>query len=177
MMSLPPLEWNQFWLAQLVGFVALILGVAAFSVKQNEKLKLLQILQSSTYGVHFYLLGAMTGSAMALLAAGRNVVSLLNPPRITGVLFMVLYLVIGYYRYANWYDILPILAVVIGTYAIFYSEGLALRYLFLAVTSLWLVHNLVVGSIGPIIMETFILCANLRFVVHARRSEALQNEI
>lgn len=174
MTALPPFELNAFWIAQFTGLIALGFGIAAFSVKSNTRLKILQIIQSCFLSLNFYLLGALGGSAMTLLAAVRNGVSLLNPPKFTGALFMMLYLAIGYYRYREWYDILPVFAVLISTYAIFYAEGLRVRYLFLAVGSLWIIHNAVVLSIPPLVMEAIILGTNLRFILNNR---SLQPEV
>jgi hypothetical protein len=86
--------------------------------------------------------------------------------------FLIVYIGFGTYSYTVWYDSFPIIAVCIGTIAFFYLEGIATRLCLVCATCLWLIHNIVVGSIGPILMEIMNVCAHLITIYRLYRVES-----
>ena len=61
-------------LAQAVGILALITAVISFQQRDIKKLILCQLLSNITFGIHFAMIGAYTGSVLNIISALRAVV-------------------------------------------------------------------------------------------------------
>lgn len=150
---------------QLIGYIAFFFGIVAFLSKDDKKLKILLAIQSYTLSLHFFLLGASGGMIAAFINATRNLVTLKSRMKILAPYFIAFYIIFGAFKYTNIIDLLPIVGSTIATYAFFYLEKIPMRLCLLVTTSLWLVHNGLVGSIGPFLMEIIILIANGKTVM------------
>jgi hypothetical protein len=151
--------------AQLVGYVALDLGVAAFLQKSDTRLKVLIAAESLAYVAHFILLGNFPASGSALVSCLRMLVSLKSrSPWWIGV-FITVNIVIGVLfakSIAGW---LPITASCLATVAVFVLNGIVMRLILFVCTLLWLVNNLLSGSIGGTVLETIIAVVNLSTIL------------
>jgi hypothetical protein len=67
---------------------------------------------------------------------------------------------LGAWLFQGWASLLPITASIIGTSALFFLQGLQMRLLMLAGTGLWVINNLLVGSIGGSLLELTLLATN-----------------
>jgi hypothetical protein len=161
-------------IAQIIGFIAFGLGVAAFLQKQDRHLKILLTIQAATLGIHFILLGAYTGAASALVAAARNFLSLFGRAKNIAPLFYIAILGFGYCTYDSAVDVFPILAGLVSTTALFFLNGMTMRLFFVTSSGLWLIHNIAVGSIGPAFMEAFMMGAGLfrAYMLHTERNRS-----
>ena len=148
-------------IAQIIGFIAFGLGVTAFLQKDDKKLRLIMTAQGLTLSVHFLMLGAHTGAALACISGIRNGLSLFAWAKKLAPLFYALILFMGWYTYETPVNLLPVLAGLIAVSAFFFLSGIRLRIALVCGSSLWLIHNIFVGSIGPSIMEAFMVCAGI----------------
>jgi len=128
--------------------------------------------QSVLLSVHFFVLGAHTAGIMAAISSLRNYLTLFEAARKTVPFFIILYLFFGVYAYDVPKDILPVAASCIGTYALFYTKGLTLRFWLFIGGMCWLVHNAVSISIGPTLMEMMLVAANGRTVIYLLRQKS-----
>jgi len=62
--------------AQVVGYIALALGITAFLQKSDDRLKLFNATQGLVYALHFVLLGNLPASTSALLSSLRSFLAL-----------------------------------------------------------------------------------------------------
>lgn len=146
---------------QLVGYVALVLGVAAFLQKDDTRLKVLISAESIAYVVHFWLLGNFPASGSALVSCLRNLTSIRSRSPVWIAVFVSLNLALGVYCATSWLGWLPITASILATVAVFLMQGVILRSVLLVCTLLWLVNNLLSGSIGGSVLEALIALSNL----------------
>ena len=144
-------------LTQAIGFLAFFVGIYAFTNKDDKKLRIWQAAQCFLLSLHFFLLGAQSGAAITLLAGIRNLISLHKHNTYVGFIFLILYVTVGVLRYKVPLDVLPVISALLGTIAIFYLSGIKMRLFLMAGTSLWIIYNALVFSIGPFFMELFIL--------------------
>jgi hypothetical protein len=72
----------------------------------------------------------------------------------------------------GWLSLLPIAASCIGTTALFFLQGARMRALMLVGTLLWLVNNLLVGSIGGSALEAVLALTNLHTLWRMARRQA-----
>ncbi len=166
---------SNIFFIQAIGFVAFVFGVAAFLSHDDRKLKILLTVQSYALSVHFLLLGANGAVVTTFIAGTRNLVSLFAKVKFFAPLFVALYIIFGIYYYEKWTDILPVTSGVITTMGIFYLERIPMRLAFLCASSLWIVHNILVMSIGPLLMELFILTVNIRTIRTLHRLKRYSN--
>lgn len=162
---------NMFFI-QAVGFIAFAFGVAAFLQKDDTRLKKLMALQSFTLALHFALLGS-NGAVVATTVSGvRNIMAIYKNLKPVAPVFLLLYLGLGIYGYEKWTDILPIAAVLTTTIGYFYLEKIPMRLCALFATSCWIIHNTVLGSYGPLLMEIFMFGANARTIYGLYKNRA-----
>ena len=149
------------FIAQIIGFIAFGLGILSFLQKKDRNLKILLATQAATLGLHFIMMGAYTGAASAFVASSRNILSLFARARKVTPGFYIAILGFGYYTYDSPIDIFPVTAGMISTTALFFLKGMTMRLGFVVSSGLWLIHNIVVGSIGPAFMEAFMMGAGV----------------
>lgn len=147
--------------AQLVGYVALVLGVAAFSQKSDARLKVLIACESIAYVVHFLLLGNYPASSSALVSCVRMLVSIRSRSPWWIAVFVALNVAFGAVYAKSALGWLPIGASCLATVGVFVMQGLPLRVVLLVCTGLWLGNNALSGSIGGTVLEALIALSNL----------------
>ena len=158
------------WFAQGIGFVAFAFGIASFLQKDDRRLKLLLTAQCLMLTIHFFLLDAQGGAAMTFIGMVRNGMAATgrNLKRFAWG-FIGLFVAAGIIRFEEWVDALPVLSSTLGSYAIFYLKKIPMRVCFFIAGCSWLIHNIVVGSVGPSVMEAVMIAANLRTMLALHR--------
>lgn len=156
------MEWAVGWLApsQWPGYAAFAFGLACFAQTDDLRFKVLMALECAAYALHFAMLGEHTAMASALLSLGRSLAAIRFRRPAVGLLFMALNVAAAVGWYAGPLSLLPTAASIIGTAALFFLKGVAMRVLMLCGTALWLVNNLLVGSVGGSALEACLLAAN-----------------
>jgi hypothetical protein len=150
---------------QLFGYVALVFGVTAFLQKNDTRLKVLVAAESVAYMVHFLLLGNYPASGSALVSCLRNVTSVKSRSAAWIAVYLIAGLAIGVIFTRSAAGWLPVIASCLATVAIFRMSGIALRIALLICTLLWLVNNILSGSVGGTVLETIIALANLSTII------------
>jgi len=149
---------------QIIGYVGMALGIFAFSQKSDVRLKLSMVAMTSVLVIHFVLLGrfvAAVSATSAGLRAGLSLVPFVMRHRhYFAVVFAVLTIILGVYSYARWFDILPFITALMGTFGFFYLSGIWLRINLLIGGVLWFGHNILALSYGPAVMEFVMFIAN-----------------
>jgi len=151
-------------LAQALGFLSFMLGILCFYQKDDKRLKLMMVIMSANNVVHFALLGAPTASCGAFLSMVRAWLAMHTSSGWVAVGFIVVTLVAGVLLSDSFGDLFPIIGTCIGTYALFCLKGIALRVAFLCGALCWLANNILVGSIGGIMLEVTLLGVNLNTI-------------
>ncbi|MHC1788130.1 YgjV family protein [Solidesulfovibrio sp.] len=146
--------------AQIMGYVAFILGVAAFSQRIDWKLKTLIAVECLAYTMHFALLGNPAASLSAGLSAVRMFVSLRTRSRYLAACFLAANVLLGGLLASSWTAVFSIAAGCSGTVAAFFLTGIRLRALLFFATLCWLANNIVSGSIGGTLLETIVAVVN-----------------
>jgi Bacterial inner membrane protein len=163
-MTLPSeLAW-WFSPAQLAGYAAFAFGILCFAQTDDRRFKIYMALECAAYVLHFALLGQHTAVASTTVSLLRSVASLKARRPAVGLFFVALSLALGAWLYKGWVSLLPIAASCIGTTALFFFQGLRMRLLMLVGTLLWLVNNLLVGSVGGSLLEACLVVSNLRTI-------------
>lgn len=154
---------------QIIGFIALILGVASYQFKLRTKILLTQGAANFLWAIHFYLIGAFTGSALNFVALGRNYtfVKYRNkfPGPILPSLFIVIFVAAVIFSWQGYLSLLPLGGMILGTLAFWHKNPTIIRLLSLFCSPMWFVYNLLSGSYPGIIIEMFIFSSILIAII------------
>ncbi|MFY9510655.1 MAG: YgjV family protein [Rubrivivax sp.] len=147
--------------AQLLGYLAFVFGVACFLQHDDRRFKIFMALECLSYALHFALLDKPTAVAGSLVGLARSLVALRTHSPWAAAGFVALSVALGAWWADGWVSLLPIVSSVLGTSALFLLRALTMRLVMLVGTLLWVLHNLLVGSIGGTLLELVVAGANL----------------
>lgn len=162
------------WLspAQLVGYVAFVLGVGCFLQTDDRRFKLLMTGECVAYMLHFALLGNPTAVASSSLSMLRSLLSLHTRSAWVAVVIVAANIGFGLAIAHKPSDWLPLTASCLGTIALFTLQGVPMRLLMLCGTGLWIANNLIAGSIGGTALEVVVATVNLVTILRLMRQRA-----
>ena len=151
--------------AQMFGYAALILGVSAFLQKSDKRLKILIACESVAYVVHFILLGNFPASGSAAVSCVRNLTSIKSRAPVWIAVFSAINVAVGVTLAQGCAGWLPVGASCLATVAVFLLRGVVMRTALLVCTLLWLVNNIISGSVGGTVLEAVIAMVNLSTII------------
>jgi hypothetical protein len=151
--------------AQLVGFVALVLGVAAFLQRDDRRLKLLLVGECLAYVLHFALLGVPSAASSAGVNAVRTLLSIRFRSPWLAAAAIAVNLAAGAAVGAHGTGWIPVVGSSLGAVAVFTLQGIPMRLLMLASTGSWIVNDVLAGSIGGTVLESLIAAASVSTIV------------
>ena len=156
--------------AQLVGYIALALGITAFLQKSDRRWKAFNATQGVVYTLHFLLLGNLPASASSLIAALRSFLALRYRSLWLAAAIMAVNVGMGAVFARNAAGWLPVTGSCIATVAIFTMRGVGFRCVLLVSTLLWLANNIITGSIGGTLLELANATINISTIIRMARS-------
>jgi len=167
-----PVSHDLLSLPQLFGYATFILGMITFSRKHDGHFKLWLTAQNLLYGTHFFLMGNPVAVVSMGLSATRNLLSLRTRALWVACTLIGVNVILGFWVIQSFWNVLPLLAVAVATLSMFRLDGLRLRYGMLVATLLWLVNNILTGSIGGTAMEAVISVVSCVTIFRLRRDAA-----
>lgn len=158
-------------IAQIFGIIGMAVMVVSFQAKKQKTVIILQMVGAVMFIVNFFMLGAITGALLNVIALFRGFVYA-NKEKIkhlrvfTGV-FIALYFVSYACTFlvfgkaptlANFIvELLPVIAMVAVNISFYKTSAAAVRKFALISSPSWLIYNSINFSIGGILCETFSL--------------------
>lgn len=158
--------------AQLVGYLAFVLGVGCFLQTDDRRFKWFMTGECIAYVLHFALLGNPTAVASSALSTLRSVLSMHTRSAWVAAGVVAANLGFGLAIASKPSDWLPLGASCLGTLALFLLQGIPMRLLMLCGTALWIANNLVAGSIGGTALEIVVAAVNLSTILRLTRQRA-----
>lgn len=163
-------------IAQILSMIAMTIALLSFQQKTQKRIVLFQFCSSFLFAVHFILLGAMTGSLLNFMAAGRALVYSKRGQKWADhwswiALFCILPLGIYGASFAFFgvkatlgnllIELLPTLGMIATTISFRMKKASQVRAFSLISSPLWLTYNVFNFSIGGILTESFSLISIL----------------
>jgi hypothetical protein len=161
--------------AQVVGYIALALGITAFLQKSDDRLKFFNATQGLVYALHFVLLGNLPASASSLISSLRSFLALRYRSWLLGATIVIVNVGMGAAFARNTAGWLPVIGSSIATVAIFTMRGVPFRAVLLSSTLLWLANNIISGSIGGTLLELANATINISTMIRMVRSARAQS--
>lgn len=154
---------KSFWLAQLIGFIALGLFILVFQVNKRHTMLKLSMWAAFTYAIHYFLLGAYTGAALSLVTAIRNYTyskyGMTKHRLILPVVFIIIFSVAAMLTWQGPLSFLPLCASIAGAIAYWQKSPRIIRLVELLSTPLLLFYNVASHSYPGVIIEMLFLAA------------------
>ena len=164
-----------FSTAQMFGYAALIVGMVTFSRKRDSHFKAWLVGQNLLYAIHFLLMGNLAAMVGSTLSSTRTLLSLYTRSMLVVAVLLVANMLLGFWVVKAVWNVIPLAATAIATVAMFRLKGLQLRYVILFCTFLWLINNLLTGSIGGTLMESLIAVMSGITIFRLHREQRLHN--
>lgn len=170
----------QNYIAQGIGFIALMIAILSFQKNSNKGILSFQVISTTMFFVHFFLLGAYTGAVMNLIGAFRNVVFYSRGKRwadskIWLYVFIFASAIAGILTWKNLFSFLPIFGMILGTISFWVKNPKHTRYLNMIVSPSWLIYNFISSSIAGIFTEVIVIIsivvAIIRFDIRKSNSK------
>ena len=162
-------ENMQFYIAQGIGFIGMVLMFTAF--QQNDKRKLLWIQASAgaVFTVHFLLLGAFTGMGMNLVAIPRNLIFARKPDKkqqlVWTAVFIAAFVIFGILTWGSVFSLFPVIAMSLSTIVFSLKEPRYIRFLSLPISGFWITYNIISFSVAGVLTEAFVICSIMIAIV------------
>jgi hypothetical protein len=152
---------SDFLLSQILIGIAICTDTLSFQFKERKKIVACLLISCTLISAHFMLLGHWTAAWLGLVAAVRFTTSIFSTSKKFIGLFVFATIIISIFTYEGLLSILGCAGGIFGTVASFCKEDKLLRQLMLVGTSIWLVHNILAGSPGAVLMEAIFISSNL----------------
>ncbi len=150
---------------QLLGYLALVLGVAGFLQRDDRRLKLLVAAECFVYVAHFALLGRPSASSSALVSGVRTGLSAWFRSAWLAAASIAVNLGLAVALGTGGTGWIPVVGSSLGAVAVFTMRGIPMRLVLLTSTACWLANNVLSGSIGGIVLESIIAAASVSTIV------------
>lgn len=154
------------------GVLSTICFIISFQVKSNKKLFIIQSVANVFYGAQFYLLGATGGLFNMAMQILRNLLLLkkdkwkwLQYPFMAPLMCVpsTIYMIAAW---SGWMDVLPFLAMVVGTFGYWTNNARKLRIAELAcVIPAWMSYDFISRAYGGMLNELVILISIIVSIV------------
>ena len=170
-------------ITQLLGAVAMALGVLSFQAKSSGRILVWQLTANCFWCAHYFLLNAYTGAFLNILAFVRNtlyyIIGKKNSDKIQYVAigFCVLSIVVSLITYQSWLSLLPMLGTAVQTFSFTAKSANKMRLFTMLGSPFWLTYNLMSGSISGAITETFAIISMIVGMLRYRgKEETIENK-
>lgn len=160
---------SQTFLAELAGLTALALCIAAFASKKDDRLLIILILGNAAFAVQFFLSGGLVAGAVSSLVVLRIFLAR-RFARHAGVMaaFALTTCLVAAATWQGTADLAPVLAGLVGTYAMFMLRGIPMRAMLAVAALFWMCANFFAGSTGALLAEGLIFFTNIITIIRLK---------
>ncbi len=151
---------SRFFLSQCLAALAFGAGLAAFQFRTRPAILRAWSVSAGLSGVHFWLLGVPVAATLALITSIRFLTASLTRDRRIMTIFIALTLTGFAATYTRPVGVLALVATLLGTWAAFQPGDRTVRAVLAVCATLWVVHNILVGSPVATVMELSFLASN-----------------
>lgn len=149
-------------LGQVVGFIALLLCIAAFASKDDDRLLVILIFGNATFALQYALFGAWAASGITVLNMLRVILARrMRRNRIAMYWIVAATVAVAAATWQHATDLFPLAAGIVGTITIFMLRGIPMRIGLIFTALCWIVTTGLIGSYGALAAEVLIMATNL----------------
>ncbi len=149
---------------QLLGFIAIGFSVAVFQLNRRHLMLILQMLARLLWAAHFFLLGAVTGSAMGLLGAFQSFAYYKAGNKRDAhipILSALSFVAATVFTWQGPRSLLPLGGALIGVLAFWQINPRHIRLLALPGSGCWFIYSVLSGSYAGMTADILVLFSTL----------------
>ena len=152
--------------SQMVFIFAYIFVGLTYHVKNRKVVLRFNLLAQIAFIITYILLKAWSGVAVSVIALIRNIILIFNENKnnktknddiITLIIIYVISIILAIITYEGLYSLLPVLATMIYTYAVYQKNVKTYKVLGIPIQVLWIIYAISLMSIVSIFVETAML--------------------
>ena len=172
---------KELW-GQILGIVATLIITSAYQANTKKGLLMIQTPGLAVLCVSYLLLGASSGFALNVVCVLRNLGCFFVKEKtklyyaMTGVL-MVAMGVMGFLSWESYISLILIVALVANTFFIALGKPQILRYSIVITSTMCLIYNIVVFSVGGILLEAIsvvsAIVGSIRYLISNKKKKAI----
>lgn len=146
-------------IGQGLGVLGIVLGFVSMQMKTRDKLLLVHLALTACFALHYGLIGAWSGMALNIISSIRNITYYLlgrrgEVKKSWGIFFAVVMGAVGILSWQNWYSVFVVVGLTLNSYAMSFTDPQMIRKSMLVTCPLALIYNILVLSVGGIVLET-----------------------
>ena len=173
-------ETTIFYIAQVLGIVAIILGFINYIVKTRGQVLFVNSVTTACFVLHYLCLGAWAGMAVNFVAFIRNIVYYYagkkgHVSKVLSIAFTVIMgamgITVSLIAKEGWYFILSVVALMINSYAMSFQNPMNIRKSILITSPLVLVYNCFVFSVGGAVYEAVAIISAIIGLIRYKKKE------
>lgn len=177
-------ETNIFFIAQLLGVVAIILGFLNYIVKTRGQVLLVHSATVVCFVLHYLCLGAWAGLALNLVALVRDIVyyHVGKNGKVSRVLSLGFTVIMGAMGTTasliageGWYFILSVVALMVNTFAMSFADPNHIRKSILFTSPLVLAYNCFVLSVSGAVYEAIAIISSVIGLIRYKKKDCAQS--
>lgn len=168
-------EITLFYLfSQLFALAATLFSLYAFQRRRKVQILNYTVIAAACSVMHYVFLGAWAGAGSKGISMVRNALAARDArmhkvSKIAPLIFVVLYIVVGFFSYESPASLLPIVGSCVYTVGIYFGDATRLRYVVMLASAIWLVYNILVFSIVGIAAESIFILNDLIAIYRYRQ--------
>ena len=161
-------------LGQAISILATIVTIVSYQFNDKRKLLVAQTLSTALLSASYFFLGATSGFALNIVGILRNICFYFQPkegkiPYFTGAFFSLAMGVVGAFSWQGPISLLMIIALAVNTVFLSLGKPQILRYSILLTSSMILIYNIYVFTIGGMLNESIAIFSSLIGIIRFRR--------
>ncbi len=162
-------------LGQILGFISFGIAFALYQVKDRKHLLIIQTLLVTFMGIHYFCLEAYPAMAMNLFGILRNAIYYRKDIfkwKYTPIMVSLFMMVIGIFTASGIWSILVIIGLTINTYCLSFENTKHFKISILITSPLVLIYNIIVFSLGGILLESISILSSVIFLVRNLKTKS-----
>ena len=160
---------------QILGFVAIALGLLSYQMKTQKNLILLQFATSVVFCAHYLMIGAISGMALNIVCAVRNFTFFRrslkgSADKITPIIFTVITAIVGIISWEAWYSVFIFLGLVINAFCMSFANPQNIRKSILVTSPLVMTYDVFSRSYGGFLYESVAIASSVIGMLRYRKN-------
>ena len=151
-------------IGQIIGIVAMVITAISYQVNTKKSLLFIQTLATAATCISYLFLGASSGFLLNIVCIMRNIFFYFQKEGTKGIyistsVFMAFMAVLGAFSWQGPISLLIIIALVVNTFFLSLGKPQVLKYSILLTSSMILIYNVYVFTIGGILNESIAIAS------------------
>ena len=158
-------------IAQIIGIIGSALMIFSYQCKNPKTLIVIQGAGGLMFAINFFILGAYTGALLNLVNVVRSIgfAKIKSKNKLLPVILVGAYAISTVFTYNGWLSIAVLAAQTVGTVIFYLDNDKIIKIASLCfVSPVWFVHNILTGSLGGVICESFAMISIIVYIIRTK---------